>query len=47
VRRLLADPPRLAAMGRPALPYGDGRAAGRIADIVVDSLSLPRRSRAA
>lgn len=47
VRRLVADAPRLAAMRRPAFPYGDGRAATRIADIIVDSLGLPRRSRAA
>jgi UDP-N-acetylglucosamine 2-epimerase (non-hydrolysing) len=34
VRRLLGDPLALAAMARPALPFGDGRAAPRIAAIV-------------
>lgn len=34
VRRVLADPLQLAAMSRPALPYGDGRAAPRIAAII-------------
>jgi UDP-N-acetylglucosamine 2-epimerase (non-hydrolysing) len=33
-RRVLADGSRLAAMSRPAFPYGDGAAAGRIADII-------------
>lgn len=34
VSRLLADPVALAAMARRALPYGDGRAAPRIAAII-------------
>ena len=33
-RRLLTDPLAYAAMSRPAFPYGDGRAAPRIAEIV-------------
>jgi UDP-N-acetylglucosamine 2-epimerase (non-hydrolysing) len=33
-RRLLANPLEQAAMSRRAFPYGDGRAAGRIAEIV-------------
>jgi UDP-N-acetylglucosamine 2-epimerase (non-hydrolysing) len=38
VRRLLGDPLAYAAMSRPALPYGDGRAAPRIARIIADWL---------
>ena len=38
VRRLLADPVALAAMAQPSFPYGDGRAAPRIAAIVQDWL---------
>ena len=38
VRRLLADEAALAAMARPALPYGDGKAAPRIAAIVAACL---------
>jgi len=38
VQRLLHDPAAYVAMARPALPYGDGHAADRIADIVVDWL---------
>jgi UDP-N-acetylglucosamine 2-epimerase (non-hydrolysing) len=34
VRRLLDDPVAYAAMSRRAYPYGDGRAAPRIAEIV-------------
>ncbi|MGX9964569.1 non-hydrolyzing UDP-N-acetylglucosamine 2-epimerase [Roseomonas sp. F4] len=33
-RNLLDDPARLAAMSRPVFPYGDGRAADRIAEAV-------------
>jgi UDP-N-acetylglucosamine 2-epimerase (non-hydrolysing) len=33
-RRLLSDPAAYAAMSRPAFPYGDGRAAERIAAII-------------
>jgi UDP-N-acetylglucosamine 2-epimerase (non-hydrolysing) len=38
VSRLLADPMAWAAMARKALPYGDGRAAPRIAAIIEDWL---------
>jgi UDP-N-acetylglucosamine 2-epimerase (non-hydrolysing) len=38
VRRLLNDPAALASMSRPTLPYGDGRAAPRVATIVQDWL---------
>jgi UDP-N-acetylglucosamine 2-epimerase (non-hydrolysing) len=44
---LLADRAALAAMARPALPYGDGRAAPRIAAIVeqwLESRLAVRRS---
>ena len=34
VRGLLADPVALAAMARPSLPYGDGRAGYRIAALI-------------
>jgi UDP-N-acetylglucosamine 2-epimerase (non-hydrolysing) len=34
-RRLLRDPAALARMSKPAFPFGDGRAAGRIAAIMV------------
>jgi UDP-N-acetylglucosamine 2-epimerase (non-hydrolysing) len=37
-RRLLTDPLAYAAMSRPAFPYGDGRAAQRIAEIIADWL---------
>lgn len=47
VRRLLSDPPRLARMSRPSLPYGDGRAAERIADIIAEQAGIARRRRAA
>ena len=47
VRRLLSDPRTLARMRRPSLPYGDGRAAERIADILVERAGIARRSRAA
>jgi len=40
VLRLLGDPSALDAMRRPALPYGDGRAAERIAEIVAGSLGV-------
>jgi UDP-N-acetylglucosamine 2-epimerase (non-hydrolysing) len=46
VRRLLGDPVARAAMSRPALPFGDGRAGARIADIIMSWLqqrSLTRR----
>ena len=33
-RRLLSDPCAYAAMSRPALPYGDGKAAPRIAALI-------------
>ena len=33
-RRLLTDPLAYAAMSRPAFPYGDGKAAPRIAEII-------------
>ncbi len=39
VRRLANDRVALAAMGRPALPYGDGHAAPRIAAISLDWLA--------
>jgi UDP-N-acetylglucosamine 2-epimerase (non-hydrolysing) len=38
-RRLLNDPLAYAAMSRPAFPYGDGRAAPRIAEIIADWLA--------
>ncbi|MFL6830187.1 MAG: non-hydrolyzing UDP-N-acetylglucosamine 2-epimerase [Sphingomicrobium sp.] len=38
VTRLLADPVALAAMARRSLPYGDGRAAPRIAAIIAEWL---------
>jgi UDP-N-acetylglucosamine 2-epimerase (non-hydrolysing) len=38
VRRLLADPAALAAMARPALPYGDGKSGPRIAAIIDEYL---------
>ena len=47
VRRLLADPAALARMSRPAFPYGDGRAAPRIAAIVDDWLEQAARRRVA
>ena len=37
-RRLLTDPLAYAAMSRPAFPYGDGRAAPRIAKIIAEWL---------
>jgi len=37
-RRLLSDPAAYAAMSRPAFPYGDGRAAQRIAAIIKEWL---------
>jgi UDP-N-acetylglucosamine 2-epimerase (non-hydrolysing) len=46
VRRLLDDPAALAAMSRPALPFGDGRAGERIAEIAarwLEQRSLTRR----
>jgi UDP-N-acetylglucosamine 2-epimerase (non-hydrolysing) len=42
-RRLLADPAARAAMSQPSFPYGDGRAAARIAAITADWLE--RRGR--
>ena len=47
VRRLLADPRRLARMSRPTFPYGDGRASERIAAIITNRAERERRSRAA
>ncbi|WP_310467443.1 non-hydrolyzing UDP-N-acetylglucosamine 2-epimerase [Sphingomonas sp.] len=44
VRRLLADPLALATMSRPALPYGDGRAAPRIATVIDQWLAAPERA---
>jgi len=48
VRRLIADPAARAAMGRQRFPFGDGRAAGRIAAITaawIEGRSLiPRRA---
>jgi UDP-N-acetylglucosamine 2-epimerase (non-hydrolysing) len=38
-RRLLSDPAAYAAMSRPAFPYGDGKAAQRIAAIIADWLN--------
>jgi UDP-N-acetylglucosamine 2-epimerase (non-hydrolysing) len=38
-RRILSDPLAQAAMSRRAFPYGDGRAAGRIAEIVDQRLA--------
>ena len=46
VRRLIANPAALAAMGRRHFPFGDGRASNRIAAIISDWLekrSLTRR----
>ena len=46
VRRLLGHPAALAAMGRPAFPFGDGRAGPRIAEAIISWLqqkSLTRR----
>lgn len=40
VRELQANPTALAAMRRPAFPYGDGKAAERIAAIIEDWFSL-------
>jgi len=39
-RRILADPAKHARMARRAFPYGDGRAAPRIAAVIEDWLSL-------
>jgi UDP-N-acetylglucosamine 2-epimerase (non-hydrolysing) len=39
-RRLLTDPAAYAAMSRPSLPYGDGRAALRIAAIIEEWLEV-------
>ncbi len=41
-RRLLGDPMAYAAMSRRALPYGDGRAAQRIAQIITERLGEGR-----
>ena len=43
VRDLLADRRSLAAMARPAFPFGDGRSAPRIAALIEDWLDRPRR----
>jgi UDP-N-acetylglucosamine 2-epimerase (non-hydrolysing) len=42
VERLLRDPLALAAMGKRAFPFGDGRAAGRIAGLVGEWLEAQR-----
>jgi UDP-N-acetylglucosamine 2-epimerase len=42
-RRLLADPVAYAAMARRAFPYGDGKAAMRIAAIIDEWLAMTRR----
>jgi UDP-N-acetylglucosamine 2-epimerase (non-hydrolysing) len=42
-RGLLADPAALAAMARPAFPYGDGQAAQRIATILCEWLTQASR----
>ena len=47
VRRLLANPLALASMARRSLPYGDGRAAPRIAEIVEEWLDRRHMSAAA
>ena len=41
-RRILADPAEHARMARRVFPYGDGRAAPRIAAVIGDWLSLSR-----
>ena len=43
-RQLLGDRAELAFMGRPTFPYGDGRAAPRIAEIIEDWLKSRDRS---
>ena len=40
-QRLLRDPERLAAMSRPSFPFGDGKAAPRIAEIIEQWLKTP------
>ena len=47
VDRLLSDPTALEAMRRPAFPYGDGRAAERVATAVEEWLMLNKRAGAA
>lgn len=47
VRRLLTDPLAYAAMSRRAFPYGDGRAAPRIASIIHDWLVNEQRGQPA
>jgi len=47
VMRLLGDPAALEAMRRPTLPYGDGRASERIAEIVAEVLGADRPAVAA
>jgi UDP-N-acetylglucosamine 2-epimerase (non-hydrolysing) len=42
-RRLLADPAAYAAMSRPTFPYGDGKAAPRIAAIIEEWLEAQRK----
>jgi UDP-N-acetylglucosamine 2-epimerase (non-hydrolysing) len=46
VTRLLTDPRALAAMARPALPFGDGHAAPRIAAHLLDWLAMRRNEEA-
>jgi UDP-N-acetylglucosamine 2-epimerase (non-hydrolysing) len=43
--RLLDDPTARAAMSRRSFPYGDGRAAGRIAAIIGDWLARRAKPR--
>ena len=42
VEQLLADPTALAAMAKPAFPFGDGRSAPRIATLIATWLDRPR-----
>jgi UDP-N-acetylglucosamine 2-epimerase (non-hydrolysing) len=44
-RRLLADRAALAAMARPAFPYGDGNSGPRIAALIADWLAEQKRAR--
>jgi UDP-N-acetylglucosamine 2-epimerase (non-hydrolysing) len=43
VHRLLMDEVHYAQMSRPALPFGDGRAAPRIARLIEDYVAGPTR----
>jgi len=44
-RRLLTDPLAYAAMSRPAFPYGDGKSAARIAEIIEEWLATRESDR--